>query len=84
MAGLGELTIDLMIEGQPETCKRLTKARWKFSYCSETRFITAEHPLSGKQSVGIILRISRTDFDMNEIGDAIAMMLNGENHNEQT
>ena len=80
MATLGEVTIDLMVDGQPESCKKLYAAGWRFSYCAETRFVSAEHPLGGKQSVVEVSRIGRTGFDCNEIGSAIAMMLNGGNH----
>ena len=80
MAACSEMTIDLRIEGQPESCKRLHADGWRFSYCPETDFVSAEHPLGGKQSVVQVLRVGRTGFDAHEIGRAIAMMLNGGNH----
>jgi hypothetical protein len=80
MAGLGTFTIDLIVEGQPESCKKLYDAGWRFSYCEQTRFVSAEHPLGGKQSVVEVSLISRTEFDANDIGHSIAMMLNGGNH----
>jgi hypothetical protein len=75
-----EVTIDLMVEGQPECCAALYAAGWRFSYCNETRFVSAEHPLGGKQSVVEVSRIGRSGFDTEQIGSAIAMMLNGGNH----
>ena len=80
MASLDTITIDLMVLGQPECCKALYLAGWRFSFDSDTRFVSAEHPLGEKQSVVEVLRVGRTGFDANEIGQAIAMMLNGGNH----
>lgn len=80
MATMGTVTIDLMVDGQPESCKKLYAAGWRFAYCGETRFVSAEHPLGGKQSVVEVSRIGRNGFDVDEIGNAIAMMLNGGNH----
>jgi hypothetical protein len=80
MANIGTVTVDLIVEGQPESCKRLHHDGWRFSYCDKTRFVSAIHPLGGKQSVVEVLRIGRSGFDIDEIGNAIAMMLNGGNH----
>lgn len=80
MAGVGELTIDLTVEGQPECCKKLYASGWRFAYCPETRFVSAEHPLGGKQSVVEVYRVGRSGFDVDELGRAISMMLNGGNH----
>jgi hypothetical protein len=79
-ASVAEVTIDLIVEGQPECCKKLHANGWRFSYCRETRFVTAEHPLGGKQSVVEVYSVGRSGFDVNELGNAIAMMLNGGNH----
>ena len=37
----------------------------------------AEHPLGGKQSVVEVLVIGESEFDADEIGQAIAAMFNG-------
>lgn len=62
---------------QPESAQRLTDAGWRFEFQPETGFILSEHPLGGKQSVAEVRRICRTEFDYNEIGNAIASLLNG-------
>lgn len=80
MASCGELTIDLIVEGQPECCRKLYENGWRFSYCPETRFVSAEHPLGGKQSVVEVYQVGRSGFDVDELGRSIAMMLNGGNH----
>ncbi len=80
MASVGTVTIDLIVEGQPECCKALHAAGWRFKFDSDTLFVSAEHPLGGKQSIVEVSRVGRTKFDANEIGQAIAMMLNGGNH----
>lgn len=79
MASIGTVHVDLTIEGQPECCAKLRKAGWKFSYDKWTRFVSAEHPLGGKQSVVEVCCIARTEFEMDEIGERIAMLLNGGN-----
>ena len=62
---------------QPPCAKRLTDAGWGFEWQSEAGFVASEHPLGGKQSVVHVLRVGRTDFDRDEIGHAIAGLLNG-------
>ncbi len=73
---------DLMPETQPESCKKFYSAGWRFSYCSKTRFVFAEHPHGGKQSIVEVLLIGQSEFDANEIGQAIATMLNGESRSD--
>ena len=68
MASLNVLYVDLIVSGQPSCCEKLKAAGWMFSYDHETRFVSAEHPLGGKQSVVEVIRISRSGFD--EIGRA--------------
>ena len=80
MASIGTVTVDLVVKGQPESCKKLHAAGWRFSYCNKTRFVSARHPLGGKLSVVEVLRTSPVGLDVDEIGNAIAMMLNGGNH----
>ena len=63
--------------GQPEWCRKLIEAGWRFSYDPATRFVSAEHPLGGKQSIAEIMRIGRTGFDADEVGKRLAAMLNG-------
>lgn len=77
MAELGSFTVDLTVVGQPECCKALCEAGWLFRYDPDTQFVGAEHPLGGKSSVVQVYRIGRTSFDADEIGNAIAMLLNG-------
>jgi len=75
--------VDLPLEAQPESCKKLYSAGWRFSYCSKTRFVFAEHPLGGKQSIVEVLLIGQSELDANEIGQAIATMLNGGSHSDK-
>jgi len=75
------VNVNLTIEGQPQCCAKLREAGWRFDYDTETRFVSASHPLGGKQSVVEIHRICRTKFDTDEIGQQIAMLLNGGNIN---
>jgi hypothetical protein len=79
VASLDCLHVDLTVSGQPTCCAKLKAAGWKFSYDRETRFVSAEHPLGGKQSVVEVSRIGRSGFDADEIGEQIAMLLNGGN-----
>lgn len=62
---------------QPECAQRLAGDGWKFEWQAETGFVEANHPIGGKQSVVEVLRIGRSDFDRDEIGRAIASLLNG-------
>ena len=82
MASMGDFYIDLTIEGQPEWCAKLKEAGWKFTYDPETRFVSAEHPIGGRQSVVEVIRIGRSGFDVDQIGRQIAMLLNGGNNAE--
>lgn len=68
---------------QPSCAKRLTSAGWRFEWQPEAGFVAAEHPLGGKQSVVRVSHVGRTGFDVNEIGQAIATMLNGGNRSGQ-
>ena len=77
---IADFTIDIRIDGQPSCCRRLCDAGWRFEYCNETKFVSAVHPLGGKQSVVEVCQISRTGFEHKEIGEQIAMLLNGGNH----
>ena len=64
-------------DGQPEWCQKLVKSGWRFRYDPATRFVSAEHPLGGKQSIAEIIWIARTGFDADGFGRQIAAMLNG-------
>lgn len=72
-----DLTVDIRVIGQPECCQKLVEAGWRFTYQPETKFIQADHPLGGKQSIVEVIDISRNGFECDEIGNAIAMLLNG-------
>lgn len=76
---VGTVTVNLIVEGQPKSCKAMYDAGWRFSYCSATRFVSAEHPLGGKQSV-VDVSQSLAGFDADDIGKSIVMLLNGGNH----
>lgn len=80
MASLAEVTIDLIVVGQPECCEQITSRGWQFSFCDQTHFITAAHPDGGKKTIAEVYRCSLTATERRQIGDAIAMMLNGGNH----
>ena len=67
-------------DGQPEWCQKLVEAGWRFRYDPATRFVSAEHPLGGKQSIAEIMRIGRTGFDPDEFGRRFAAMLNESNN----
>ena len=69
--------------GQPEWCRKLIEVGWRFSYDPATRFVSAEHPLGGRQSIAEIMRIGRTGFDADEVGRRLAEMLNGECRSDQ-
>lgn len=71
-------------DNHPEWCRKLVKTGWRFRYDPATRFVSAEHPLGGKQSIAEIMRIARTGFDANEFGRLIAAMLNGLNNHRST
>lgn len=76
-SNVGNVTINLHKIGQPECCKKLREAGWKFSYSRECMYVGAEHPLGGKKSVVEVMRVCRNGFDEHEIGEAIASLLNG-------
>ena len=63
-------------DGQPEWCRKLVKAGWRFRYDPATRFVSAEHPLGGKQSIAEIMRIGRDGFDVDDLGAWLAAILN--------
>lgn len=81
-SNIGKVTIDLHKTGQPECCAKLRNAGWKFGYSHECQFVWAEHPLGGKQSIVEVLRVGRTGFDADQIGQAIALLLNGGETND--
>lgn len=56
----------------PDCIRRLTSAGWKIYYDPATRYIGADHPLGGRQSIAQIARAGRNDFDMDAIGQSIA------------
>lgn len=63
---------------QPKCCRDLVKAGWKFYWCGDdVRFVAAEHPLGGKQSVVEVCRTGRTGFDVEQLGQAITDLMNG-------
>jgi hypothetical protein len=72
-----EYAVDIRVVGQPECCRKLVEAGWKFTYQPATKFIQADHPLGGKQSIVEVIDIGRTEIECDEIGKAIAMLLNG-------
>ena len=65
-------------DGQPEWCRKLVKAGWRFRYDPATRFVSAEHPRGGKQSIAAVTRTILGDFDADQFGKQLAAMLNGE------
>jgi hypothetical protein len=65
-------------DGQPEWCKKLVQAGWRFRYDPATRFVIAEHPRGGRQSIAAVTRTILGDFDADEFGKQLAAMLNGE------
>lgn len=62
---------------QPECCKKLRDAGWSFGYSDDCKFVYAEHPLGGRASIVEVVLVCRNGFDYNEIGRAIANLLNG-------
>lgn len=72
-----EYTVDLRVVGQPQCCKALRLGGWVFRWDRDTRFVSAEHPRGGKQSVVSVCNIGRSGFDVDEIGRQITMLLNG-------
>ena len=65
-------------DGQPEWCRKLVEAGWRFRYDPATRFVSAEHPRGGKQSIAAVTRTILGDFDADDFGKQLAAMLNGE------
>lgn len=61
---------------QPECVRQLVEAGWRFKWDAETSFVSAEHPLGGKQSVVEVLPVGRNGFDRNQIGQSIEELLN--------
>ena len=59
-----------------KSIKHLLDRGWYFEYDAETRFITGKHPKGGQFSVVEVVRTIH--FDSDEVGHAIADMLNGE------
>jgi hypothetical protein len=53
----------------------MASAGWKFAYSDQ--FISAEHPLGGRQSI-VEMRIPRRGIDIDAIGNYLAKMLNGD------
>lgn len=76
-SNVGEVFVDLRIIGQPECCKKWIDAGWRFIWDRETAFIGAEHPNGGRISVLQVCRAGRKEFDIDEIGKAIEVLLNG-------
>ena len=66
-------------DGQPEWCKKLIEAGWRFTYDPSTRFVNVEHPFSGKQCIAEIMRTGFPGFDPDEYGRRLAAVLNGNN-----
>lgn len=59
-------------------------AGWGFRWEPDTRFIGAYHPDGGKQSVLEVVKLTRTDEEVDEIGQALADLFNesrGRNEN---
>ena len=77
MANAEDLQIDLRVVGQPECCRGLREKGWKFSYNEDTWFVYAEHPFGGRRTVVEVLRRGLSLQEINEIGEQIAMLLNG-------
>lgn len=63
---------------QPMCCKKLVELGWEFKWDPKTRFVAANHPLGGCQSVVEVCLSGRSGFDINEIGREIALLLNGQ------
>jgi hypothetical protein len=72
-----DITVDIRVVGQPECCRKLKEAGWTFEYQPSVKFIQGNNPKGGKISVIQVISISRYAFDCDEIGNAIAMLLNG-------
>ena len=66
-------------DGQPEWCKKLVEAGWRFSYDPATCFVGAEHPRGGRQSIAEVMRTALGEFDADEFGKQLAATLNGNN-----
>lgn len=58
-------------------CQKLLDGGWQFSYCPDTWFVSAEHPLGGKQSVAEVSRMRWSEKESHDMGHAIATLLNG-------
>lgn len=71
------VSVDAFTLVQPECCRKLVKAGWRFGYCPETKFVWAEHALGGKHSVCEVRAVGRNGFEGVEIGNAIAALLAG-------
>jgi hypothetical protein len=93
MANTNVLTVDLLVEGQPECCARLCEQGWKFKYDEDAGFVLATHPMGGKKSIVEVMGVHRllsfsplpiAVSDSHEIGRQIAMLLNGGNHRHKT
>lgn len=63
---------------QPRCCRELVDVGWRFTWEPATKFVACEHPLGGKQSFIRVEHVGRKGFETNEIGEAIAKLLNGD------
>jgi hypothetical protein len=61
---------------RPLEVEEMVSAGWKFAYSSQ--FISAEHPLGGKQSIVEMVEPRRNGIDVDAIGSYLAKMLNGD------
>ena len=77
MARMKPAVVDLAVIGQPECCKNLCEDGWQFIYEKGTQFVAANHPNGGRQSVVEVCRIASRGFYVDQIGEAIAALLNG-------
>jgi len=72
-----EVTVDLRILGQPNCCNRMVSDGWKFEWDKATAFVSAIHSKGGRMSMVNVYQLGLTPSEQNQIGIAIAMLLNG-------
>jgi len=61
---------------KPRSCREFLDDGWRFTWCSFSRYVGAEHPRGGKKSIAEVMHQDSFSVDHNEIGYAIAEMLN--------
>lgn len=66
-----------MLIDQPLIAKQMIQHGWRFAWESENSLVVAHHVEGGKQSVVEVYPRGRTIQEQNELGEAIAKLLNG-------